>query len=139
MRRELITDMSKGLSADSQVHISVAFLIKAMIGISMLIATYYQVQIRFAEHENRIKELENKITVLNASIEGMETQHIEGKEYDVESLTDEQKIMVNHVLDLDRKLQSSEFNIVQLRFGRQAFSDALKVSLDETSSEKDSE
>ena len=69
--------MSKGLSADSQVHISVAFLIKAMIGISMLIAPYYQVQIRFAEHENRIKDLENKIVVLNASIEGMETQHIE--------------------------------------------------------------
>ena len=47
--------------------------------------------------------------------------------------------MVNHILDLDRKLQSSEFNLVQLRFGRQAFSDALKVSLDETNSEKDSE
>ena len=69
--------MSKGLSADSQVHISVAFLIKAMIGISMLIATYYQVQIKFAEHENRIKDLEGKIVILNASIEGMETQHIE--------------------------------------------------------------
>ena len=80
MRRELITDMSKGLSADSQVHISVAFLIKAMIGISMLIATYYQVQIRFAEHENRIKDLEDKIVVLNAAIEGMETQHIEDLE-----------------------------------------------------------
>ena len=45
--------MAKALSVDSQVHISVAFLIKAMIGISMLIATYYQVQIKFAEHENR--------------------------------------------------------------------------------------
>ena len=72
--------MSKGLSADSQVHISVAFLIKAMIGISMLIATYYQVQIKFAEHENRIKDLEDKIVILNASIEGMETQHIEDLE-----------------------------------------------------------
>jgi cell division protein FtsB len=86
MPKELITDMSKGLSADSQVHISVAFLIKAMIGISMLIATYYQVQIRFAEHENRIKELENKITVLNASVEGMETQHIEELEEQNRSL-----------------------------------------------------
>ena len=34
---------------------------------------------------------------------------IDDKEYDVESLTDEQKAMVNHILDLDRKLQSSEF------------------------------
>ena len=64
---------------------------------------------------------------------------IDDKEYDVESLTDEQKSMVNHVLDLDRKLQSSEFNLVQLRFGRQAFTDALKASLDEKSSNKVSE
>ena len=64
---------------------------------------------------------------------------IDDKEYDVESLTDEQKAMVNHVLDLDRKLQSSEFNLIQLRFGRQAFTDALKASLDEKSSNKASE
>tara|TARA_R110002110_G_scaffold102527_1_gene259636 strand:+ start:138 stop:368 length:231 start_codon:yes stop_codon:yes gene_type:complete len=64
---------------------------------------------------------------------------IDGKEYDVESLTEEQKAMVNHVLDLDRKLQSSEFNLVQLRFGRQAFTDALKASLDEASGKDKSE
>ena len=64
---------------------------------------------------------------------------IDDKEYDVESLTDEQKSMVNHVIDLDRKLQSSEFNLIQLRFGRQAFTDALKASLDEKSSNKVSE
>ena len=64
---------------------------------------------------------------------------IDDKEYDAESLTDEQKAMVNHDLDLDRKLQSSEFNLVQLRFGRQAFTDALKASLDEKSSNKVSE
>ena len=55
---------------------------------------------------------------------------IDDKEYDVESLTDEQKAMVNHILDLERKLQSMEFNLVQLRFGRQAFNDALKASLE---------
>ena len=64
---------------------------------------------------------------------------IDDKEYDVESLTDEQKAMVNHILDLDRKLQSSEFNLVQLRFGRQAFTDALQASLDETSGKDKSE
>ena len=53
---------------------------------------------------------------------------IDDKEYDVESLTDEQKAMVNHILDLDRKLQSSEFNLVQLRFGKQAFTYALKAT-----------
>jgi|TARA_R100001530_G_scaffold131132_1_gene102632 hypothetical protein len=55
---------------------------------------------------------------------------IDDKEYDAESLTDEQRAMVNHVVDLDRKIQSSEFNLVQLRFGRQAFIDGLKASLE---------
>ena len=55
---------------------------------------------------------------------------IDDKEYDVESLTDEQKAMVNHVVDLDRKIQSSEFNLIQLRFGRQAFIDGLRASLE---------
>jgi len=55
---------------------------------------------------------------------------IDDKEYDAESLTDEQKAMVNHVVDLDRKIQSSEFNLVQLRFGRQAFIDGLRASLE---------
>ena len=40
--------------------------------------------------------------------------------------------MINHIADLDRKLQSSEFNLIQLRFGRQAFVDALKASIDES-------
>ena len=54
---------------------------------------------------------------------------IDDKEYDIESMNDEQKSMINHIADLDRKLQGSEFNLIQLRFGRQAFVDALKVSI----------
>jgi len=54
---------------------------------------------------------------------------IDDKEYDVDSMTDEQKTMVNHVIDLDRKVSSSEFNLIQLRFGKQAFVDALRASL----------
>ena len=55
---------------------------------------------------------------------------IDDKEYDAESLTDEQKAMLNHVVDLDRKIQSSEFNLIQLRFGRQAFIEGLRASLE---------
>ena len=54
---------------------------------------------------------------------------IDDKEYDVNSMNDEQKAMVNHIVDLDRKLSSSEFNLIQLRFGKQAFVDALRISL----------
>ena len=39
-------------------------------------------------------------------------------------------MMINHISDLDRKISSSEFNLTQLRFGRQAFVDALKLDLE---------
>ena len=69
--------MSKGISEDAQIHISIAFLIKAMVAVAIVVGSWYQAQNRFAEQERRIKDLENKITVLNASVEGMETQHIQ--------------------------------------------------------------
>ena len=52
------------------------------------------------------------------------------KEYKESELSDEQKVMINHVADLERKIQSSEFNLQQLRFGKQAFLDALKASIE---------
>jgi len=54
---------------------------------------------------------------------------LDGEDYDIDSMSDEQKTMINHLADLDRKIQTSEFNLVQLRFGKQAFVDALKASL----------
>jgi len=51
------------------------------------------------------------------------------KEYKESELTDNQKTMINHISDLNKKISSSEFNLTQLRFGRQAFIDALKTSL----------
>ena len=44
--------------------------------------------------------------------------------------------MINHVADLDRKIGSSEFNLQQLRFGKQAFIDALKASLEKNEEEE---
>ena len=69
--------MSKGISEDAQIHISIAFLIKAMVAVAIVVGSWYQAQMKFAEHETRIRTLEDKITVLNASVEGMESQHIE--------------------------------------------------------------
>ena len=69
--------MAKGISEDAQIHISIAFLIKAMVAVAIVTGSWYQAQMKFAEQERRIKDLEYKIVVLNASIEGMETQHIE--------------------------------------------------------------
>ena len=61
--------MSKGISEDAQIHISIAFLIKAMVAVAIVTGSWYQAQMKFAEQETRIKTLEDKVVVLNASIE----------------------------------------------------------------------
>jgi len=55
---------------------------------------------------------------------------IHDKEYFVEDLTDQQKNMLNHIQDLDRKLTSAKFNVNQLSVGREAFISMLSNSLE---------
>jgi hypothetical protein len=50
-------------------------------------------------------------------------------EYDIADFTDQQKVMLNHIQDLDRKLGNAQFNLDQLQVGRQAFVDMLSSSL----------
>ena len=57
------------------------------------------------------------------------TVTINDKSYTEDQLNDAQKVMVNHVADLDRKIGSANFNIDQLKMGRMAFMNALTVSL----------
>jgi len=54
---------------------------------------------------------------------------INGNDYTEADLNDTQKVMVNHVADLDRKIGSANFNIDQLKMGRMAFMQALTASL----------
>ena len=54
---------------------------------------------------------------------------IDDVEYNFEDMTDEQKVLVNHVADLDRKVASTQFNLDQLNVGTQAFVKLLKESL----------
>lgn len=51
-------------------------------------------------------------------------------EYNVDDFTDEQKILLNHVTDLDRKLGNAQFNLDQLMVGREAFVQRLANSLE---------
>ena len=69
--------MSKGISEDAQIHISIAFLIKAMVAVAVVVGSGYQAQMQFADQKRRIEDLERKVNVLNASVEGMESQHIQ--------------------------------------------------------------
>ena len=51
-------------------------------------------------------------------------------EHIYEDMTDEQKTIINHVNDLDRKIGTSQFNLDQLMFGKSAFVNALSASLE---------
>ena len=62
--------------------------------------------------------------------ENKKTIVINDKEYTEDQLTDQQKIMVNHIGDLDRKIGTTQFNLDQLAVGKQAFVDMLTKSLE---------
>lgn len=57
---------------------------------------------------------------------------INGTDYTEDQLTDDQKIMISHIADLDRKIGSTRFNLDQLQVGRDAFVNMLTASLKET-------
>lgn len=54
---------------------------------------------------------------------------IDDVEYAFEDMKPEQQTMVNHLIDLDRKIGSSQFNLDQLNVGKQAFLTMLRESL----------
>lgn len=54
---------------------------------------------------------------------------INEKEYMFEDLNPEQQTMFNHCLDLDRKINSTAFNLDQLTVGKNAFFQKLEESL----------
>jgi hypothetical protein len=55
-----------------------------------------------------------------------QTITIDDVEYTEDQLTDQQKVMINHIADLDRKIRSTQFNLDQLNVGRAAFMNMLK-------------
>ena len=55
---------------------------------------------------------------------------IDGVEYKYEDMTQQQQMLVNHVADLDRKLDSARFNADQMQVGRDAFFKMLKEALE---------
>jgi len=63
------------------------------------------------------------------------TVSINGTDYTEDQLTDQQKVMINHIADLDRKIGSTQFNLDQLQVGKQAFMDMLTKSLEEPAQE----
>lgn len=60
---------------------------------------------------------------------------INNTDYTEDQLTDEQKAMINHIADLDRKIGSTRFNLDQLQVGRDAFVNMLTASLSKETEE----
>lgn len=52
------------------------------------------------------------------------------KEYSVDNMTDKQKVMLAHVQDLERKINTTRFNLDQLIVGREAFAVDLANDLE---------
>ena len=55
---------------------------------------------------------------------------VDDVEYHYEDMTQEQQTMVNHIADLDKKINGTRFNLDQLMVGKDAFVNLLKVSLE---------
>ena len=60
---------------------------------------------------------------------------VDDVEYTFEDMTDQQKALVNHITDLDRKIGTTQFNLDQLNVGKNAFVNLLKEALNEQPAE----
>ena len=56
--------------------------------------------------------------------------NLDDKEYVIEDMTDEQKMMVNHINDLQNKQNTNQFMADQLSVGKEAFINMLRKSLE---------
>jgi len=55
---------------------------------------------------------------------------IDDKDYTEDQLTDKQKVIINHLQSLSQKIASAEFNLDQLKVGKEAFVNMLKTEMD---------
>jgi|TARA_Y100001973_G_C5137636_1_gene301204 hypothetical protein len=85
--------VSKAISADSQIHISYGILFKAIFVVSLGTGLWYQAQMKFAEIDRKLEDLTDKVTVLTASVEGMEQEHIK----ELEATVQEQKSLLQKI------------------------------------------
>ena len=60
---------------------------------------------------------------------------VDDVEYSFEDMTPQQQALVNHVADLDRKINAAQFNLDQLVVGKNAFIQMLKQALQEPKEE----
>lgn len=89
--------MSKGINADSQVHISIAFLVKAMAIVAFAVGGWYQIQMKFTNQESRINDMHDEIVVLTSKVSDMEKEHIQELETAKVQLEEENKSLMQRL------------------------------------------
>ena len=75
--------MQKGINSDSQIHISIAFLIKAIAAMGIVVSSWYQAQMKFQEISIRLNDIEDRVTVLATDVAGMKQEHLNELEEEV--------------------------------------------------------
>jgi len=89
--------MSKGISEDAQIHISIAFLIKAMAGVAIVVGSWYQAQMRFANIEVRMNDMHEELVVLSSKVATMEQKHLKELETHAEVLEKENRTLMQRI------------------------------------------
>jgi hypothetical protein len=65
--------------------------------------------------------------------------NLDGKEYVIEDMTDEEKQMINHINDMQNKINTNAFMREQLEVGKEAFIVRLRESLNAEEAEEQPE
>ena len=56
--------------------------------------------------------------------------NLDGKEHVIEDMTDEEKQMINHINDMQNKINTNAFMREQLEIGKEAFVNMFRASLE---------
>lgn len=60
----------------------------------------------------------------------MKTVKINDKEYEVDALTDYQRVVVNHIMDIQRKIEKNRFMMDQMMVGHDSFIQMFEKSFE---------
>jgi hypothetical protein len=89
--------MSKGISEDAQIHISIAFLIKAMVAVAVVVGSWYQAQMRFTNIEVRMNDMHEELVILSSKVVTMEQKHLKELETHAEVLEKENRTLMQRI------------------------------------------
>ena len=64
---------------------------------------------------------------------------LDEKEYVIDEMTDEEKMLLNHINDMQSKINTNQFMRDQLEVGKEAFINKLRESLEAEPVEEESE